>query len=126
MKGEFGLYYMTTRHVGSQPDGDSLWFKPDDPSLLVELHMGKSVKLNKGGFVTLRFERIDALELFYRGVRQSKEMAVAARDLALKEAGFESVIFSPGQYTTVRKAIPSPTKRIECDFSVARKSIEEG
>jgi hypothetical protein len=29
VKGEFSLFYNINRHVGSRPDGDSIWFKPN-------------------------------------------------------------------------------------------------
>ena len=29
VKGEFHLFYQADRHVGSQPDGDSIWFRPN-------------------------------------------------------------------------------------------------
>ncbi len=31
VKGTFHLFYVAERRVGPQPDGDSLWFKPDKP-----------------------------------------------------------------------------------------------
>ena len=34
VKGEFHLYYKISRHVESPPDGDSRWFKPNDPAML--------------------------------------------------------------------------------------------
>ncbi len=34
--GVYQLFYQGRRHVGSRPDGDSLWFKPDRPALLSE------------------------------------------------------------------------------------------
>ena len=37
VKGEFHLFYKKQKLVGSQPDGDSVWFKPDDRALLSEL-----------------------------------------------------------------------------------------
>ena len=34
IEGEFHLFYRRQRHVGSRPDGDSVWFKPTKPNLL--------------------------------------------------------------------------------------------
>ncbi len=34
IQGTFKLYDQGQRHVGSQPDGDSVWFEPDQPDLL--------------------------------------------------------------------------------------------
>lgn len=72
--------------------------------------MGRSVKLNKGGFAQLRFEGIDALELHFRGTEQNHELAVDSRDFALKRAGFTSVEYSPKLYLTVRASDPLDTK----------------
>jgi hypothetical protein len=66
IKGTFALYYQGQRHVGSRPDGDSAWFKPDQTQLLDNLG-GRNPDFNGGGFVQLRFEGIDALELHFPG-----------------------------------------------------------
>lgn len=107
VKGKFYLYYNITRHVGSRPDGDSVWFRPDDSTLLSDIE-GRSADFNKGGFAQLRFEAIDALELHYKGAEQNHELAVAARDLTTGEAGFTSVEYAPKLYTSVREAEPHP------------------
>lgn len=109
VKGEFHLYYKSTRHVGSRPDGDSAWFKPDDPTLLSGIE-GRSVSFNNGGFAQLRFEAIDALELHYKGAEQNHELAVAAQDFIMEEAGFTHIEYAPELYTSVRTATPHPTK----------------
>jgi len=69
--GTFRLYYKNEdgRHVGSKPDGDSIWFQPDEPDSFQSIE-GRSVEYNKGGFVQLRFEAIDALEIHFQGVHQ--------------------------------------------------------
>lgn len=41
VKGEFHLFYKKQKLVGSQPDGDSVWFKPEDRALLGKLGDGK-------------------------------------------------------------------------------------
>ena len=77
------------RLIGSKPDGDSVWFLPDNPELLRNIG-GRSAKLNGGGFVQLRFEGIDALELHYPGSNhQLKKPTVDARDYLLKNLGFD-------------------------------------
>lgn len=95
IKGKFALHYTRAdgRQQGSYPDGDSIWFKPDEPELLQDLG-GRSADLNGGGFAQLRFEGIDALELHYPGSNhQHKDGTVAARDFLLKKTGFTNVTF---------------------------------
>ncbi len=95
IKGTFALSYQGQRHVGSRPDGDSVWFKPDRPQLLNDLG-GRNAKFNGGDFAQLRFEGIDALELHYPwSDHQHKEAAVAARDFLLKKIGFTDVEYAP-------------------------------
>lgn len=108
--GEFGLYYTSQLHVGSRPDGDSMWFKPIDGSIL-EMLGERSVNYNKGGFTQLRFEGIDALELHYKGANHQKlPECVDARDRLLEIVGFTSVTYAPSSTadvnTSVRDAIP--------------------
>lgn len=89
IEGEVRLVYKVTRRVGSRPDGDSVWFKPDNPALLEDIS-GRSAKLNPVGFAQLRFEGIDALELHYpHSNHQSKIPTVASRDFLLEKMGFE-------------------------------------
>jgi len=89
IEGEIRLFYRSTRHVGSRPDGDSIWFLPDNPRLLEDI-AGRSAELNAGGFAQLRIEGIDALELHYKSNsnHQSTAPTVAARDHLLEQAGF--------------------------------------
>ena len=55
-----------TFHVRNySPDGDSIRFKPDNPSLIGELTNGDKAKFNARGHVQLRIEAIDALETHY-------------------------------------------------------------
>lgn len=107
VKGQFHLYYEGKRHVGAQPDGDSAWFKPDDPRHLEKLG-GRSAKLNGGGCAQLRFEAIDALELHYQGSEQALAPALAARDSLLGQSlGFVSVEYSDNGLSA-RSAEPHP------------------
>jgi len=107
-RGSFSLFYQGERHVGSRPDGDSLWFKPDHPARLRNI-AGRDADLNGGGFAQLRFEGIDALELHYPGSHhQHAGAAVAARDFLLREAGFGNIAYAPNDdiATSVRDAVP--------------------
>ena len=107
VKGEFHLYYQGARHVGSQPDGDSVWFKPAKPSRLSGID-GRNAKLNGGGFAQLRLEAVDALELHYMGKEQDRAEAEAARDFTLDAAGFRRITFSGSRKLSVRAADPHP------------------
>ncbi|MCZ6691296.1 MAG: hypothetical protein O7H41_17045 [Planctomycetota bacterium] len=107
VKGEFHLFYKTTRHVGSQPDGDSMWFKPNNPSHLADLG-GRDADFNKGGMAQLRFEAIDALELHYKGAHQDDALSRASRNFLLSKAGFTSVTYSPELFISVKTATPHP------------------
>lgn len=108
IKGTFALHYQGQRHVGSRPDGDSMWFKPDHPELLSDLG-GRSADFNGGDFAQLRFEGIDALELHYPwSDHQHKEAAVAARDFLLEKTGFTVVEYAPNPDipSSVRSCVP--------------------
>jgi hypothetical protein len=105
--GEFHLFYKSTRKVGSQPDGDSMWFKPNNLKLLQNLD-GRSAKQNAGGFVQLRFESIDSLELHFEASHQNLALAKDARDFTLDEAGFQTVTYSGSTGIHVGTATPHP------------------
>ena len=114
IKGYFHLFYQSEyRFVGARPDGDSMWFKPDDPTHLMDL-AGRSVDYNGGGFAQLRFEGIDALELHYKGSHQKVPECASARDRLLQLAGFTDVTYAPSSVsdidTSVRTASPHPRK----------------
>jgi endonuclease YncB( thermonuclease family) len=80
VRGTIQLLYQGQRKVGSRPDGDSVWFKPDRPALLAGIG-GRDADFNAGGFAQLRLEGIDALELHYPSSEHQKEReAVGARD----------------------------------------------
>jgi len=81
--GRFRLSYQGARFVGSKPDGESVWFKPDLPSLLQGIS-GRDAKFNGGGFAQLRLEGIDALEVhFPRSWHQRQAEAAGARNYLL-------------------------------------------
>jgi endonuclease YncB( thermonuclease family) len=108
VEGEVRLFYHSTRLVGSRPDGDSAWFKPDNAKLLGNI-AGRSARRNKIGFAQLRFEGIDALELHFPGSdHQLEEPTVAARDFLLKRLGFQEVSYAESDDidTSVNDAIP--------------------
>jgi endonuclease YncB( thermonuclease family) len=107
VKGSFHLFYVGKRRVGSRPDGDSLWFRPDNPRLLANV-AGRGTKFNPGGCVQLRFEAIDAPELHYEAGNQLMKPSKDARDFLLKEAGFQSITFSGKNSLTVSTANPHP------------------
>ena len=91
--GTFGLVYHSDRRVGSRPDGDSLWFKPKNRNHLE--HLGsRKIDYNNGGYVQLRFEAIDALELHYKGSHQHPTMSIETRDFLLSTIGFTDVKYS--------------------------------
>ena len=56
----------------------------------------------------MRFEGIDALETHYKNRHQNLDLAVAARDVMLREVGFESVTFRPDRPNKVESAVPHP------------------
>lgn len=107
VKGEFRLFYHGRVRVGSQPDGDSVWFKPNKPKHLEDLD-GRNAEFNQGGFAQLRFEAIDALELHFKGPRQELDASVAARGFTLRQLGFRNVEYSGGEGLAVRTAGPHP------------------
>ena len=51
--------------VGKEPDGDSVRFIADDPTLFKALHRSYRIKPSKDGSVQLRFEMVDAPEVHY-------------------------------------------------------------
>lgn len=137
VKGEFHLFYKKQKLVGSQPDGDSVWFKPDNRALLGKLgdHRRDAV-FNAGGSTLLKFEGVDALELSFRGSHQFAEGARKARNFTLNLLGFRNVDFSDGEGLSVRDAEPHPisgyilTKAIDPDgrpvaFAFAEKLNRE-
>jgi endonuclease YncB( thermonuclease family) len=75
--------------IGKQPDGDSVRFKADNPSLLSKLKNADRLKESKDGTVQLRFEGIDAPELHYGGTLQP--MGRESRDKLLEWIGFRNV-----------------------------------
>lgn len=109
VKGEFHLFYEKEKRVGSQPDGDSVWFRPNKAKYLRRLgDPERNAQYNKGGFCQLRFEAIDALELHYKGAHQEFSAASGARGFTLKQLGFQQVEYSGGAGLSVKLAAPHP------------------
>jgi hypothetical protein len=104
VKGTFRLVAQGARRLPSRPDGDSVWFVADDPSLLADLG-GRGARLTVAGCAQLRFEAIDALELHWRGTHQKLDDAIAARDFTLGALGFRRVEYTEG-LVTVRDCTP--------------------
>ena len=75
--------------IGKQPDGDSVRFKSDNPSLLAKLKNASRLKESSDGTVQLRFEGIDAPELHYGGTLQP--MGRESRDRLLEWIGFRNL-----------------------------------
>lgn len=110
IKGSIALTYYNGRLQGSNPDGDSVWFKPNQRRNLQKIN-GRSAKFNKGGFAQLRLEGIDALELHYKGSNhQAKVPTLAARDFLLSELGFKTskIEYAPSQHIPARVRRSAP------------------
>jgi endonuclease YncB( thermonuclease family) len=91
--------------VGYQPDGDSVRFVADDPSLYANLHRGYKIRQStRDGSVQLRLEGIDAPELHYGD--QAQPTGDTARDWLLDQIGVRKVEYQPGS-TTILTATPN-------------------
>lgn len=78
--------------TGKEPDGDSVRFIPDDPTLLKKLHNSFRIKPSKAdGSVQLRFEAVDAPEVHYGSEAQPD--GDTARNRLLSWMGFKSIAF---------------------------------
>jgi len=109
VKGEIALFRQGANGTsGSEPDGDGVWFKPDNPNNLKNIN-GRTSQFNAGGFINLRFEGIDALEIHYQGEHQLLDPAKKARDELLKALGFTSVTIGAGGV----KVVDSTPKKIK-------------
>lgn len=99
------------RIVGSQPDGDSVHFFPDDTGAFSQLHV--NARLGASGAAQLRLDSIDALETHYtppghggRTLHQPLELAHAAGARVLELLGFTNVVRN-GE--VVKSATPDAT-----------------
>ena len=88
---------------GFEPDGDSIQFKPANPSLLERLdRVGRPFKLTAIGSTQLRFEGVDALELHYDGTHQPRPLADQARDFLTGELDLNPVPYRPPKNVRVQ------------------------
>src|SRR5262252_386729 len=76
--------------VGYSPDGDSIRFAPNNPSLLSLLD-GPRADVNARGHVQLRFEAIDTLETHFLNEHQPLTLAIKALDFTLLQLGIKNV-----------------------------------
>src|SRR4051794_15690801 len=82
--------------LGTQPDGDSLRFRPDDPAAWDDVPGAHAVRRNAAGAAQLRVDAIDALETHYtppggHTLHQPLELADAAAAELLSWLGFTGV-----------------------------------
>lgn len=90
--------------VGYEPDGDSVRFIADDPSLFTNLKRAYKIRRSpRDGSVQLRLDGIDAPELHYGGAAQPS--GDTARDWLLGQLGFHNVEYKPHS-TAVTSATP--------------------
>jgi hypothetical protein len=125
--GEFHLFSKTIKgvHSGSQPDGDTIKFKPDRGKKAfkdveevpvpgganpLEKQKLRRVEFNSADHCNLRFEAIDSLELHFQGTQQHDTLARAARTEMLDRVGFNTVTFAPKKFIEVSTALPHPIR----------------
>ncbi len=74
--------------LGKSPDGDSIRFIPDDPSLFEDLYRSHKMTFTKtDGSIQLRLEGIDTPETHYG--KEAQPLGDAARDALLTELGYD-------------------------------------
>jgi hypothetical protein len=92
---------------GFEPDGDSIQFKPADPTLLDRLtKVGRPYRLTSIGSTQLRFEGIDALELHFDATHQPRPLADHGRDFLTGELEMNPVPYRPPGNTQVQPPVP--------------------
>ena len=108
--GDFYVLYPDLPANGPEPDGDTISFLPLHDDLVQALHRFNGVPPDRKhlGVYSVRFEGIDALETHYKNRHQNLDLAIAARDVMLREVGFESVTFRPDRPNKVESAVPHP------------------
>jgi endonuclease YncB( thermonuclease family) len=94
LRGQFVIRYPDLPRQGPEPDGDTIKFRPDTPSLVEGLPRpsGTPPDLDARG-VSVRLEAIDALETHFAESHQELAGANAARDSLLAQLGFTGVRF---------------------------------
>jgi hypothetical protein len=78
--------------LGKSPDGDSIRFHPDTPSLVGKLRDGDRAEPSADGTLQLRLDGIDTPETHYNG--QAQPLGEPARDELLTWCGFRDVRWS--------------------------------
>jgi hypothetical protein len=98
--------------LGASPDGDSVRFYPDDPTIFQQA--GLAARLNAHGGAQLRLDAVDALETHYTPPhskhtwRQPEALARGAGDELLAHLGFSGV--QRAEDGTVTAAQPDSTR----------------
>lgn len=98
IKGSFHIHYPDRPLNGPEPDGDTIKFQPVDRDLIANLpRPNQAARFTQNGMTSIRFEGIDALETHFevegQEFHQKLDLALAARDALLAEAGFGEVRF---------------------------------
>jgi len=108
--GDFYVLYPDLPGNGPEPDGDTISFLPLHDDLVQALPRFNGIAPDRKhlGVYSVRFEGIDALETHYKNRHQNLELADAARDLMLREVGFQTVTFRPDRPNKVESAVPHP------------------
>jgi hypothetical protein len=97
-----------TFHVlGTEPDGDSVRFVPDDPATWGKVPGAHRIRANASGGAQLRLDAIDALETHYappggHSLHQPLELAHAAGAELLDWLGFRDVVRQGETVTATR------------------------
>ena len=92
---------------GFEPDGDSIQFRPDDPSLLDRLErVGAPYRLTSISSTQLRLEGMDALELHFQGSHQPRPLADEARDDLTGRCDLNPVPYAPPERLRVQPPVP--------------------
>ncbi len=98
IKGNYWIHYPAVPRQGSEPDGDTVRFEPDNKQAVLNLpwHSGRGPNFNNRGNIAVRYEGIDTLETHFNdGAHQQLEFANAARDENLRLLGFKEITFFP-------------------------------
>jgi hypothetical protein len=102
------------RITGTAPDGDSVRFYADDPSLWAQVGGAHPVHVNAAGGAQLRLDAIDALETHFAvegaTVHQPLALAHAARDALLTWVGFTRVDRDGSDPETVTGSDPASVR----------------
>ncbi len=105
-----GTFHITGRSAAGnptsfQPDGDSIHFRPSNPSHLDDLEqVGRPYRLTHIGSLNLRFEGIDATEIHYGGTRQPSPLAEQSRDYLTGQFGMNPVTYKADGYRVLPPA----------------------